>query len=148
VNLVDELMRATRHGGPWRSRHLPTALRILVSAGELDKAESFAADIDVTATRDLNCVLTGQAILAEAKGNTEKARSLYQEAAQRWGDYSFVLEEGQAYLGLARCLIALGDREAATEPLHEARVIFSRLRALPLIEEVDHHLDRATAQSS
>jgi hypothetical protein len=66
VNLVDELMRATRHGGPWRSRHLPTALRILVSAGELDKAESFAADIDVTATRDLNCVLTGQAILAGA----------------------------------------------------------------------------------
>jgi tetratricopeptide (TPR) repeat protein len=55
----------------------------------------------------------GIAILAEAKGLTDEARALYQQAAERWADYGFVLEEGQAHLGLARCLIALGDEQAA-----------------------------------
>jgi hypothetical protein len=70
----------------------------------------------------------------------EEARDFYQEAAQRWADYGFVLEEGQAHLGLARCLIALGDKGAATEPLQKARVIFARLGAVPLIEETDSYL--------
>ena len=87
------------------------------------------------AIRDKNSVLTGHAILAEARGDIEKARNLNQEAAQRWADYGFVLEEGQAHLGLARCLIALGDRDSATEPLHKARAIFERLGAVPLLND-------------
>jgi hypothetical protein len=51
---------------------------------------------------------------------------------QRWVDYGFVLEEGQARLGFARGLIALDDREAARGPLQKARAIFSRLGAVPL----------------
>lgn len=76
----------------------------------------------------------------EATDQIEEARTLYQEAAQRWADYGFVLEEGQAHLGLARCLIALGDHEAAAEPLHKARAIFERLGAVPLINETDSYL--------
>ena len=55
-----------------------------------------------------NSLLTGQAMLP-CRGNMEEfeeARDLYRKAAQRWADYGFVLEEGQANLGLARCLIA------------------------------------------
>jgi hypothetical protein len=48
---------------------------------------------------------------------------------------------------LARCLIALGDRQAPTEPLQKARGIFSRLGAVPVIEEADSYL-RAEAASS
>jgi len=59
----------------------------------------------------------GKGILAEAEGQIDEARALYQDAAQRWADYGFMLEEGQAHLGYARCLIALGDRESATIPL-------------------------------
>ena len=51
-----------------------------------------------------------------------------------------MLEEGQAHLGLARCLIALDDHEAATEPLQKARTIFERLGAVPLHNEVDGYL--------
>jgi hypothetical protein len=58
-----------------------------------------------------------------------------------------MLEEGQAHLGLARCLIAIGDRRAAKEPLQQARAIFSRLGALPLINETDIHLDQGEAAS-
>jgi tetratricopeptide (TPR) repeat protein len=148
VALIEELDGVTRHSAPYRSRHLPTALRLLVAAGEVERAVSFAHGLEVTATRDRYCVLTGRAILAEAKGHTEEARVLYEEAAERWADYGFVPEEGQAHLGLGRCFVALDDRQAATQPLHRARAIFSRLGAVPLIEEVDRHLGKATALSS
>jgi tetratricopeptide (TPR) repeat protein len=82
------------------------------------------------------------------QGKLEEARDLYQQAAQRWADYGFVLEEGQAHLGLARCLIALGDNERASEPLQKAREIFLRLGARLLIDEVDRLLGQATALSS
>jgi class 3 adenylate cyclase/tetratricopeptide (TPR) repeat protein len=147
VDLIEELDQVTRHSPPWRSRHLPTALRVFNSAGQLDKAETFASGIKVTATRDVNCVLTGQAILAEAKGRAAEARDLHQQAAQRWADYGFVLEEGQAHLGLARCLITLGDREGATVPLRKAQTIFSHLGAVPLLKEVEGYLGKAQAAS-
>jgi len=59
-----------------------------------------------------------------------------------------VLEEGQAHLGLARCLIALGDRESATIPLPQrARTIFERLGTVPLLGEVDGYLGNLQAAS-
>ena len=60
-----------------------------------------------------------------------------------------MLEEGQAHLGLARCLIALGDRESATIPLPQrARTIFERLGTVPLLgEEVDGYLGNMRAAS-
>jgi tetratricopeptide (TPR) repeat protein len=148
VELATDLRSVTRHSPPWRSRHLPTILRVLVSAGEVEKALSFAAGLDVAASRDRYSVLTGRAILAEAQGRAEEARELYEQAAGRWADYGFVLEEGQAHFGLARCLIDMGDGQSAAQPLHEARAIFSRLGAVPLIQEVDRHLGKTTALSS
>jgi hypothetical protein len=73
------------------------------------------------------------------------ARDLYREAAQRWTDYGFVLEEGQAHLGLARCLILLDDKETATKHLQKARAIFTRLGAVPLINETDVYLQKGEA---
>jgi len=148
IELIEELQGVTSHSGLWRSRHLPTALRVLVSAGKIEKAVSFAHGVEVTATRDRYCVLTGRAILAEAQGRTEEARELYRQAVERWADYGFVLEEGQAHLGLARCLMALGNGSAATESLHRARAIFSRLGAVSLIQEVDGHLSEAALSGS
>jgi class 3 adenylate cyclase/tetratricopeptide (TPR) repeat protein len=148
VDLVEELDRATIHSAPWRSRYLPAALRVLISAGEVEKAISFADGLEVAAARDRYCVLTGRAILAETQGLTEDARDFYAQAAEQWADYGFVLEEGQAHLGLARCLIVGGNGQAAVQPLHKARAIFSRLGAGRLIAEVDRHLGKATALSS
>jgi len=121
-------------------------MRVLAAAEEPRLAERLMVkEADAGAIRDKNSVLTGQAILAEAKGDNEGARDLYQEAAQRWSDFGFVLEEGQAHLGLARCLIALGDRDAATQPLHKARAIFESLGAVPLINETDSYLQAEAA---
>ncbi|MDQ3218232.1 MAG: hypothetical protein M3Q18_10360, partial [Actinomycetota bacterium] len=142
---VAEIGRITREDYAWRARYLTTAVRVLVATSEVEETEAFTSGIELVATRDHNCALTGQAILAEAKGQVDKARNLYQEAVRRWAYYGFMLEEGQAHLGLARCLIALGDREAATDPLHKARAIFKRLGAVPLINETDSYLQAEAA---
>jgi len=147
VGFVSRLADMTEQRPSWWAWFLPSAIRILAAAGELGMAEERLIDeAEVGAARDKNSALTAKAILLEAQGQIEEARDLYQEAAQRWADYGFMLEEGQANLGLARSLIALGDREAATDPLHKARVIFERLGAVPLINETDSHL-RAEAAS-
>jgi hypothetical protein len=49
-------------------------------SGNVDEAENFFSGVDVTAIRHRNCVLTGKAIVAEAKGQFEQAHQLYADA--------------------------------------------------------------------
>ena len=148
VDLIDELDRATRDHFPYRARHLPTVVRVLIWAGDVAGAESFMSGMEVSALRDRNCLLTGRALVAEAHEEHDRAVELYDDAAQRWADFGFVLEHGQALLGAARCLLALGRSSEVLPRLHRAREIFTTLEARPLIEEVDVQLQRATALTS
>ena len=143
VALIAEVGRHTEEHHWWRARYLPTAVRVLISAQRVNEAEEFLAGMEVSAARDQYSLFTGRAIVTEATARNEEARDLYQTAAQRWADYGFVLEEGQARLGLARCLVALGDRAAASEELQKARTIFERLGAVPLLNEVEGYLGQA-----
>ena len=146
--LAEEFSEATEGRTGWRARYLPELIRALVRTGHHETAKQLLVnEEDVHIPRDRHSALTAHALVAEAEGHIEQARDLYERAAQRWADYGHVLEEGQAHLGLARCLIALGDREAATEPLQKARAIFSRLGAVPLINETDTYLAQAEAAS-
>jgi len=148
VGFIDELDQSTRDLAPWRAHHLPTVVRILVGAGEVSRAEHFMKGMDVVFLRDRNCLLTGQALVAEAKHEHERAVELYDDAAQRWAGYGFALEHGQALLGNARCSLALARSGDALPQLHRAREIFTKFEAQPLIEEVDTQLQRATALTS
>jgi tetratricopeptide (TPR) repeat protein len=148
VDLIGELDRASRDHIPYRARHLPTAVRVLVGAGEVTRAEAFISDMEVAALRDRNSLLTGWAVVAEANQDHQQAIELYDDAAQRWAEFGFVLEHAQALLGAARCTLATGRRADVSARLHRAREIFSRLGARPLIDEVDAHLHSATALSS
>jgi class 3 adenylate cyclase/tetratricopeptide (TPR) repeat protein len=145
VDLIDELDRATRDNIPLRARYLPSVVRVLIWAAKVTQAAHFMKGLEAVALRDRNCLTTGRALVAEALHEPDTAAKLYEDASQRWAEYGFVLEEGQAHLGLARCLIALGDREAATEPLQKARVLFERLGAKPLLNEVNGFLGEARA---
>ena len=61
--------------------------------------------------------------------------------------FAVVPEKGFALLGQGRCLISLG-RPGYDAPLQEAREIFARLRARPLIAAVDDLLAGAIARTS
>jgi tetratricopeptide (TPR) repeat protein len=129
-----------------RARYLPDATRALIAAGEAELGMTLVPDeSSVHSMWARHGVVTARALLTEAGDNLEEALGLYQETVKRWAEFGFMLEEGQAHLGVARCLIALGDRQAATEPLYKARAIFSGLGAIPLIEETDSYLQAEAA---
>jgi hypothetical protein len=82
-------------------------------------------------------------VLAEGVGELDEAYRLYDQAAERWKEFGYVLEQGQTLLGRARCLIALGRTAEATQPLSEARSIFAGLGAAPLEAEAERLLATA-----
>ena len=73
-----------------------------------------------------------------------EAARLYHEAGQRWAEFGHLLEEGQALLGGARCLLRL-DGTAAQPKLRAARAVFAGLGAHPLAGETDGWLVDASA---
>jgi hypothetical protein len=124
-------------------------VRALCSIGEAERASGLLrAETDVVYTRDRHSVITARAIVSEAKGEVNQALRLYEDTAERWHQHGFVLEEGHALLGVGRCQIPLGRTQDASARLHEARDVFVKLGATPLIDETDYYVQQATALSS
>jgi class 3 adenylate cyclase/tetratricopeptide (TPR) repeat protein len=149
LGLVREFEQKTELASPYRARYLPDVVRILGATGRGDHASRLLVpERDVSFVRDRHAVVTAQAIVMEATGELEQSVALYNDAARRWSEYGFVLEEGQALLGTGRCLIALGRTSEAAAPLHQAREIFTTLGAKLLVDETDGCLEQTTALSS
>jgi tetratricopeptide (TPR) repeat protein len=134
VALVDELERETREcDDAVRTWFAPDALRTCVRAGALELADRFAGLGGLAIPIVEHSVVTGDAILAEAKGDDDEAARLYEDAANRWHTYGHVVEHALALAGLGRC-------RAEAQPLLDARAIFERLGAGPIVAEVDELL--------
>jgi tetratricopeptide (TPR) repeat protein len=145
VAAIEELGEATRERPDWRAQHLPDALRVCAAAGATALAESLLEDIEVSTARDIHAVHAARAVLAESQGRLEEAVALYSEAAEHWAEYGFVLEQGQALLGTARSLAALGRGRDAPLKLEEARQLFARLQVWDLVKEAEALAEQATA---
>jgi tetratricopeptide (TPR) repeat protein len=146
IQLVGELNEATKdHPAKYRALPLPDLTRICVSAGHLPLAERLLEDIDVPIARVQHCLVTAQAVVTEARGALGQAGDLYEDAAERWSDYGSLPERGQALLGLGRCLVQLGHPDGRTR-LVEARSIFARLAARPLLATTDAWLEPHSLQ--
>jgi hypothetical protein len=92
------------------------------------------------AARHEYSVLAGRAVLTEAQAQPDEASALYAEASERWKNYGFPLEHGQAALGAGRCLVAVGRPHEAADHLLEARRTFDALQARPLLADADRVL--------
>jgi tetratricopeptide (TPR) repeat protein len=128
--------------------YLPEIGRVCAKTGELtslDRLLGRARELDPRLDR---FVVSGHAILAEASSEHDRAEALYAEVAARWDEYHCVVEQAHALVGLGRCRLALGRPGEAAAPLEEARVIFARLGAHPLVAETDDLLARAAAPSA
>ncbi len=148
VSLIEELEQATRDRPLRRAHHLPDALRVCAAAGATDLGQTLLEQTNVSAARQLNAVHTARAVLAEAQGQREPSLRLYEEAADRWAKYGFVLEQGQALLGAGRCLLALEHSQRAAKSLQNAQQIFESLDARPLVTETELLLEQAAALAS
>ena len=148
IAAIEELEQATRGRPVWRAQHVPDAVRVCVATGATQLAESLLGRTEVTASRQRHAVLAARAVLAEAHGQHESALGLYEEAAERWREYGFVLEQAQALLGEGRCLLALRHPERAVISLQRAREIFESLGAPSLAAEAKSLVEQAAAFAS
>ena len=116
-------------GGPTEYRELqsPEIIRVCLRNNDVELAEKIVGDRPVFVARTKNAVLTGRALLAEARGNGDDALALFQEAAAAWQTYGGPFERAHALAGAGRCLAGLGRDEEATRTNVEARALFTAL---------------------
>ena len=126
---------------------LPEMVRSAIACGDLALAERLTRGVDPVFPLHEHALRAARAILAEGRGDLERAAGLYAEAGEGWERFGSVVERGEALLGRGRCLLALGDPQAPVV-LREAREVFTRLGAHPLVAETDAQLERAIALSS
>jgi class 3 adenylate cyclase/tetratricopeptide (TPR) repeat protein len=147
VELCDELFQDSE-GSIARGVVLPEAVRLLVRAGDVGRAERFMDRPAGAVIQAIHGGKTARAIIAEGRGLLAEALETFREAKAGWASVGFVPERGHCLLGAGRCLVGLGRPGEASGPLREAREIFAALGAQPYVEEADAWLERATALTS
>jgi class 3 adenylate cyclase len=145
VALLAELERLP--SDPFYASYLPAIIRTAVACGDRALAERLMEGVEPVFPLHEHALRAAQATLAEAGGELEKAVGLYADAADRWRGFGNVPERVYALLGQGRSLLALG-RPGADPPLREAREIFARLGARPLLDKTDALLERVAAAAS
>ena len=106
-------------------------MRTALTIGNPQLAEQLTTGVEPRTPYHEHALTTANAALAEAHGDHQAAADGYADAAQRWESFGVVPEQAFALLGHGRCLLALGRPHRATQPLHQARDIFTRLQAAP-----------------
>ena len=115
---------------------LPPLMRFAVDLGDLDAARSLLEGFEsTTAVRERGGV-AARAVLIEADGDRKAAADLYLDAAARFAEGGWALEEGYARLGAGRCLTMIGD-DAGTSELERAYIFFASINARAIVAEID-----------
>jgi len=89
---------------------LSDTVRLALACGELGLAEELRELEPGIFPRGQIGLLTIDAALAEAHGEQQSALRAYRQAAARWHDWGFPLEEALALIGAARCGGAADER--------------------------------------
>jgi class 3 adenylate cyclase/tetratricopeptide (TPR) repeat protein len=148
LDLLAEYEEAAASAPPWWPSFLSEGFRIVVRAGELERAGALVDRVGPLGVRVEGLRLSYRAALTEAEGDLEAAIGRYGEAAAHWASYGLPLEEAQALLGSGRCLLSTGRPHDASVALRDARTIVHGLGAVRLVDEADRLLAEATALSS
>ena len=146
ADLIKEFISSTEGvTGMFRAISLTDAVRLLVALGDVERAAELAADSESPGLRMEISNATAEAILAEARGETEVALEAYEQVATDWAAFGHVLEHALALYGAGRCLTEVGRAKEGSERLAAAREILVELGATPTIEESDGVADQAAA---
>lgn len=145
--LLDEIAAAPIHHNPEYVHELPAFARAANTLTDPDLVARLAADVPDTLPAQQHALATIRAIQAEQAGDYQEAVGLYADAAQRWEQFTGVLEQAHALLGQGRCLTLIGD-PAADQPLRQARHLFDQMGARPRIAECDTLIAQASKLSS
>jgi class 3 adenylate cyclase/tetratricopeptide (TPR) repeat protein len=145
--LIEEVDELAKDRSDWYvMAFVPDLVRLCLAADRRGVADNLLARMHVPPVQRGNCLVAGQALLAESDGHIDEASRLFNDSAARWRKQGFVVELGHSLLGEGRCLARL-KRPEATDRLTEARTLFESLRAQPLLAELQPWLDQALAVS-
>jgi tetratricopeptide (TPR) repeat protein len=120
---------------------LCSMVRTAVAAGDVEVASRLASGLEPIFPYHEHALVAVRATLAEARHDFDQALEGHAEAGSRWERFGLVPERGHALLGLGRCLLEVGRRGEAAEPLQEARAVFAHLGAAPILAETNALLE-------
>ena len=135
--LLGEVADSSRHDHSEYAHHLPRLARSAAALHDDDLLARLAAGFPEVVPRQQHALVTVRAIQAERAGEHARAAALYADAADRWEQFTEVIEQAHALLGQGRCLVAVGD-PGADMPLRQARALFDRMGARRRIDECDN----------
>lgn len=125
-----------------RSRLLPAAVQVLVTANDLDGAAAACDELEVTAAAFRSRMLA--ALAAHSRGTVliaadqaAEALPLLRHALEEWHALDVPYQAAQAHVLVGRASHTLGDEEGARSEWAAARRTFVGLGALPDLDEVD-----------
>ena len=116
---------------------LPAMVRTALAIGEPALAERLVVEFEPLYPYAVHALVAANAALTEASGDLRGAFDAYRDAADRWGRFGVVTEQGRALVGQGRCLLGLFRPTEAAPVLHQAREIFERLGMAPALAEID-----------
>ena len=146
--LLDEIANTPNHNDPeWYARGLPALARAAHTLDDPGLLARLAADVPNTLPTQQHALATVHAIQTEQAGDHAHATTLHADAAQRWEQFTHVLEQAHTLLAQGRCLTHTGDPNADL-PLRQARALFEQMGARPRIQECDTLIAQVARLSS
>jgi hypothetical protein len=128
-------------------RLLPAMMRVALGLEDRLLAEQLASGLAQRHPLNEHSLGAARAQLTEHSGDHGAAATQYAEAAVCWQEFGNIPERAYAMLGHGRCLLALGDADAAN-PLADARRIFAAIGYRPAQAEAEALLGRSKAISA
>ncbi|MDP9255346.1 MAG: AAA family ATPase [Actinomycetota bacterium] len=145
--LLGAVADASGHDHGEYCHHLPRLARAAHALEDDDLLARLAAGVPDTLPRQQHALVTVRAIQAERAGEHAQAAALYADAADRWEQFTEMIEEAHALLGQGRCLTAVDD-PGADLPLRQARALFAQMGARPRVDQCDNLIARASKLTS
>ena len=135
--MADEFAEISLDNPVFLAQHLPTIAEPMVSMGMEDQVEKLARIARPNSEWMVAQIGGAQARVAEARGSHEEALELYQRVV----DVGTPLEQRfwttYARIGLARCLVALGRDEEASNELDLSRADADYMGAVRLLGAIE-----------
>ena len=146
VTAIRRLLTET-HGPVRRSRLLPSAVEVLLAAGDLAEARRCAEELTGIGSTfgfaaPQAAAAYARASVALAEGEPTEALDTARTSCRLWSGIEAPYETARARVVLAQALRAVGDEESARAELSTARSALIELGASPTVSEVDQLLRR------
>jgi len=135
--MADEFAEISLDNPVFLAQHLATIAEPMVSMGMEDQVEKLARIARPNSEWMVAQIRGAQARVAEARGNHDEALELYRSVVDVGDPLEQRFWTTYARIGLARCLVALGRDEEASNELNLSRADAEHMGAVRLLDAIE-----------